>query len=102
MPTQVITSQTTVKRKSFEFEGHILVSKAETAEFEGNIEVTQTVPAAPTLLTATDLAKGDTIRLVWSGSAQQYNVCYQVTTPAGPFIKSNGIPVTGTTFDLGS
>ena len=66
------------------------------------IKVTQTTPAAPTLLTATDLLVGDTVRVVWSGTGPFYNVYYRPTL-AGPYVKANGFPLPGspTQYDVG-
>ena len=64
------------------------------------ISVTQTIPAVPTLLTATDLKTGDKIRVTYTGSGPFYNIYYKKTI-AGIFTKANATPTTALTYDIG-
>lgn len=102
--TQIIDSDTLVDDgifvKDFRFDLDFFIPSIE--DFEGNVEITQTTPTAPTLLTATDLLTGDKVRLVWSGGGPFYNVFFKKTADA-TFIKANQTPLPGSQiqYDVG-
>lgn len=80
----------------------MIVFKNSSTEKKAEIVVTQTAPTAPTLLTATDLKLGDSIRLVWSGGGPLYNVYYKKTSDS-TFILAHPTPLAGATtqYDVG-
>lgn len=103
--TQTIDADTLVDDgifvKDFRFDLDFFIPS--TKDFEENVEITQTVPVAPTLLTATDLLTGDQVRLVWSGGGPFYNVYFKKTADV-TFIKVNQTPLPGsqTQYDVGA
>ena len=80
----------------------MIVTKPANSEKRSEIVVTQTTPTAPTLLTATDLEIGDSVRITWTGGGPFYNVYYRLTS-GGPFIAARTTPLpSGTTqYDVG-
>lgn len=102
--TQTIDSDTLVDDgifvKDFRFDLDFFIPSTE--DFEINVEVTQTIPVAPTLSTATDLLTGDKVRLVWTGGGPFYNVFFKKTADV-TFIKANQTPLPGsqTQYDVG-
>lgn len=101
-PSQTIGSDTLLVRKFIDLESSLDLVKPAEEDLVGEVEVTQTTPVAPVLLTATDLLKGDVVRLVWSGSGPFYNVFFKRTVDV-TFIKVNANPLPGsqTQYDVG-
>ena len=102
--TQTINSDTTIDDgiEEFDFEGTINPFKSTVDDNEGNVIVTQTTPVAPVLVSATTLATGDQVRLIWTGGGPFYNVFFKKTADV-TFIKSNQTPLPGTQtqYDVG-
>ena len=102
--TQTIDADTLIddgiEEKDFSF--GLEFTKPSIEDFEHNVIVTQTIPVAPTLLTATDLLTGDKVRLVWSGGGPFYNVYFKKTADI-TFIKANAnvLPGSQTQYDVG-
>lgn len=86
--------------KDFFFDLDYVIPSIE--DLEGDVVITQTIPIAPVLLTATDLLTGDKVRLVWTGSGPFYNVFFKKTADV-TFIKANQTPLAGsqTQYDVG-
>lgn len=101
-PSQTIDSDTLLVRKFIDLVSTLDLTKPAEEDFVGEVEVTQTTPVAPTLLTATDLLRGDVVRLVWSGGGPFYNVFFKKTADV-TFIKINANPLPGsqTQYDVG-
>lgn len=89
-----------IEEKDFSF--GLEFTKASIEDLEENVIITQTIPVAPTLLTATDLLTGDKVRLVWSGGGPFYNVFFKKTADV-TFLKANQTPLPGsqTQYDVG-
>jgi len=85
-----------------DFEGIINPFKSSTEDEEGNVESVQTTPVAPTLVSATTLATGDQVRLIWTGGGPFYNTFFKKTADV-TFIKANQTPLPGTQtqYDVG-
>lgn len=101
---QTITADTLVDDgiEETDFFGEVILDTPVTEDLEGNITTEQPTPVAPTLSSATDLKKGDVVRLVWSGGGPFYNVYFKKTADA-TFIKANftRLPSSQTQYDIG-
>jgi|GEM_PF-6760366 len=102
-PSQTVGSSTIVSLKFLDLIGNVVAERVGAVDEEGNIEPEQTTPTAPTLLTATDLKLGDSVRLVWSGGGPFYNVYYKIAASIDPFTLANANPLSGssTQYDVG-
>ena len=101
-PQKTIQSITTIALKIKDLFSTLLLNKSSVSDKNNTVQVTQTVPTAPVLLTAIDLLIGDSVRLVWSGTGPRYNVYYKPTA-GGPFTLANATPLPGsqTQYDVG-
>jgi len=103
--TQTLNSSTEIVSDIFhtDFLSTVLLEKESSTDKHGSVVVTQTIPSAPTLSSATDLKIGDSVRLVWTGSGPFYNVYYKITGSLDSFTKANGFPLPSsqTQYDVG-
>ena len=101
---QTIESETEIDDgiEEADFSFGLEFTKSSIEDFEHNVIVTQTIPVAPVLVSATTLATGDQVRLVWTGSGPFYNVFFKKTTDI-TFIKANAnvLPGSQTQYDVG-